>query len=132
MCLEYVRETFNLPIRYGSATEAWTNSTMKHTDTDFPAGCAVPIWFTIEIEPNGHVATLMPDGTVWSSSDLGTVPHHHPSIDDLIAYYAKWGKMTLNLLGWTEDVASYPVVANIAPPFDTQQFILDLFGPEGL
>lgn len=110
MCLQYVRQTFGLPIRYGSATEAWNNSTSQHQDTSFPAGCWVPIWFSIDIEPNGHVALLAPDGTVYSSSDNTNVPHHHPSIDDLVSYYAYWGKMQLTLLGWTEDVAGFPVV----------------------
>lgn len=110
-CLEYVRETFALPIRYGSATEAWNNSASQHPDWNFPAGLAVPIWFDIDIEPNGHVALLMPDLTVYSASDLTNTPHHHPSIADLIAYYARWGKMQLTYLGWTEDVAGYPVVS---------------------
>lgn len=111
MCLEYVRKTFDLPIRYGSATEAWNNSPSQHPDQDFPAGCWVPIWFAIDIEPNGHVALLAPDGTVYSSSDNGNIPHHHPSIADLINYYAYWGKMTLTFLGWSEDVAGYPVIS---------------------
>lgn len=111
-CLEYVRETFALPIRYGSATEAWNNSPSQHQDWNFPAGLWVPIYFAIDIEPNGHIALRVPDGTIWSSSDLTNVPHHHPSIDDLIAYYARWGKMQLTYLGWTEDVAGYPVVSS--------------------
>ncbi len=112
MCLQYVRQTFDLPIRYGSATQAWINSPAQHQDRDFPAGCWVPVWFAIDIEPNGHVALLAPDGTVYSSSDNGNVPHHHPGIDDLISYYAYWGKMQLTYLGWSEDVAGYPVVSN--------------------
>jgi hypothetical protein len=72
----------------------------------------VPIYFSIDIESNGHIALLVPDGTVWSSSDLTNVPHHHPSIADLIAYYARWGKMQLTYLGWSEDVAGYPVVSS--------------------
>lgn len=127
-CLEYVRTTYDLPIKYGSATEAWNNSTSKHLDTDFPAGCWTPVWFTIDTEPNGHVALLAPDGSVYSASDLTNNPHHHPDMTDLITYYAKWGNMVLTYLGWTEDVASYPVIANVAPPFDNDQFLIDLFG----
>lgn len=110
-CLEYVRQTFGLPIRYGSATEAWNNSPSQHQDWNFPAGLWVPVYFAIDVEPNGHIALLAPDGSVFSSSDLGTIPHHHPSIADLIAYYAYWGKMQLTYLGWSEDVAGYPVVS---------------------
>lgn len=110
-CLEYVRETFDLPIRFGSATEAWVNSPSQHQDWNFPSGMWVPIYFSIDIEPNGHIALLAPDLSVYSSSDLGSIPHHHPSIADLIGYYAYWGKMQLTYLGWSEDVAGYPVVS---------------------
>jgi hypothetical protein len=41
---------------------------------------------------------------------MTNTPHHHPDIQDLINYYAQWGKMRLTYLGWTEDVASYPVI----------------------
>lgn len=110
-CLQYVRESFGLPVRYGSATEAWQKSASQHRDRNFPTGMYVPVWFTIDIEPNGHVALLTPDGSVYSSSDMTNTPHHHPSIDELISYYARWGKMKLTYLGWTEDVAGYPVIA---------------------
>jgi hypothetical protein len=111
-CLEYVRNTFGLPIRYGSAAEAWEKSPSQHPDQNFPDGVDVPVFFAIDTEPNGHIALRMSDGSVYSSSDLGNIPHHHPSIDDLIAYYAYWGKMQLTYLGWSEDVAGFPVVSS--------------------
>jgi hypothetical protein len=52
----------------------------------------------------------MPDGSVYSTSDLSNVPHHHPSLADLEAYYAYYG-MTLTYRGWTEDVQDVPVIA---------------------
>lgn len=109
-CLEYVRNTFGLPIRYGSATEAWNNA-KQHPDRNFPDGMWLPIFFAIDIEPNGHIALLAPDQSVYSSSDYGNTPHHHPSIEDLINYYAVYGKMQLTYLGWAEDVAGFPVVS---------------------
>jgi len=48
---------------------------------------------------------------VFSTSDLGTVPHEHLDLSDLMNYYARYG-MTLTYLGWTEDVAGYPVLAD--------------------
>jgi hypothetical protein len=117
MCLQYVRQSYGLPARYGSATEAWNNSATKHRDMNFPAGVWVPLWFAIDTVPAGHVVHRAPDGTIWSSSDMTNVPHHHPSIDDLIVYYAKWGKMRLTYLGWTEDVASFPVVSSLPDVF---------------
>jgi hypothetical protein len=71
----------------------------------------VPVWFSLATEPAGHVALRTPDGSVYSSSDANTsTPHHHPSLDDLISYYAAGNPLTY--LGWTEDVASYPVIAD--------------------
>ena len=109
-CLQYVRETYGLPARYGSASEAWEKSSSQHADWNFPEGVWIPVWFSIDTVPEGHVALKAPDGSVYSSSDLGDIPHHHASIGDLEAYYAYYGGMTLTYLGWTEDVASYPVV----------------------
>jgi len=47
---------------------------------------------------------------VFSTSDLGSVPHQHLDLSDLMNYYARYG-MTLTYLGWTEDVAGYAVLA---------------------
>jgi hypothetical protein len=52
----------------------------------------------------------MPDGSVYSTSDLGNVPHHHPDLADLEAYYAHY-KMNLTYRGWTEDVCGFPVIS---------------------
>ena len=109
-CLMYVRQTFGLPARYASATEAWEASTTKHTGLDFPEGVAVPVWFGMDREPLGHVVLRMPDGSIYSTSDNSSIPHHHPNLSDLINYYAGWG-WPLTYRGWTEDVAGYPVIA---------------------
>jgi hypothetical protein len=55
---------------------------------------------------------MAPDGSVYSTSDLGTVPHHHLDLSDLMNYYARYD-MTLTYLGWTEDVAGYPVMTSL-------------------
>lgn len=108
-CLQYVREAFGLPARYPTATAAWEASTSKHRDRNFPAGVAVPVWYGLHREPAGHVVLLMPDGSVYSTSDNSTTPHHHPDLADLEAFYAGWG-WPLTYRGWTEDVAGYPVM----------------------
>lgn len=110
-CLQYVRQAFDLPARYGSATEAWERSTSQHKDRDFPSGVWVPVWYGLVDEPLGHVVLRAPDGSVYSTSDLGATPHHHPDLADLERYYAYYG-MTLTYRGWTEDVAGYPVIAS--------------------
>jgi len=110
-CLQYVRQAFNLPAAYPTATAAWEASASKHRDRNFPAGVWLPVWFSLANEPAGHVALMAPDGSVYSTSDLGTVPHHHLDLSDLMNYYARYD-MTLTYLGWTEDVAGYPVLTD--------------------
>lgn len=108
-CLKYVQDTFGLSAVYPTAIASWNASTTKHQDRNFPANCWVPVWFSLRDEPAGHVALLAPDGSVYSSSDPNTnVPHHHPSLDALITYYAKANPLTY--LGWTEDVEGTPVI----------------------
>lgn len=110
-CLQYVRQTFGLPARYGTATEAWEKSPTQHRDRNFPSGCWIPVWYGLDNEPAGHVVLRAPNGSVYSTSDLGNTPHLHPDLGDLERYYAYYG-MTLTYRGWTEDVAGYPVIAN--------------------
>jgi len=109
-CLEYVNNAFGVPAVYGSATAAWDASTTKHYARDFPAGVWLPVWYGLANEPLGHVVLRAPDGSVYSTSDLTNVPHHHPSLDELESYYAYYG-MPLTYRGWTEDVEGTPVVA---------------------
>jgi len=110
-CLQYVRQAFGLPAAYPTATAAWEASESKHRDRNFPKGVWLPVWFSLANEPAGHVALRSPSGTVFSTSDLGTVPHEHLDLADLMNYYARYG-MTLKYLGWTEDVAGYPVLTD--------------------
>jgi hypothetical protein len=111
MCLQYVRQAFGLPIRYGSATEAWNNSPSQHRDRNYPSGVWFPVWWALDTNVYGHVALVAPDGSVYSTSNLNPYPlKKHPSIADVEAYYARYG-MTLTYRGWTEDVAGYPVIA---------------------
>jgi len=110
-CLQYVRQAFGLPARYGSATEAWENSPSQHLGRDVPAGLWVPVWYAVNGVPEGHVALVAPDGAVYSTTDNTATPHHHPDLADLEAYYAYYGP-ALTWRGWTEDVAGYPVITN--------------------
>lgn len=109
-CLQYVRQAFGLPARYATATAAWEGSNSQHRDRNYPAGVWIPVWYGLDREPAGHVVLLAPDGSVYSTSDNTTTPHHHPSLADLEDYYAGWG-WPLTYRGWTEDVAGFPVVS---------------------
>lgn len=119
MCLQYVRQAFGLPLRYGSATEAWNNSPSQHRDRNYPQGVWFPVWWALDKNVNGHVALVAPDGSVYSTSNLDPNPvKHHPSISDVEAYYAYYG-MTLTYRGWTEDVAGYPVISTDSINFES-------------
>lgn len=114
MCLQYVRQSYGLPLRYGSATEAWNNSPSQHQDRNFPQGVWFPVHYGLASNVNGHIVNVTPDGSVYSTSDLAPNPvHHHPSLADLEAYYAYYG-VPLTYRGWTEDVAGYPVIAPVS------------------
>lgn len=111
MCLQYVRQTFGLPARYASATEAWLNSPSQHRDRDYPQGVWFPVWWALDKNVNGHVALVAPDGRVYSTSNLNPNPLKvHPNVADVEAYYARYG-FTLTYRGWTEDVAGTPVIS---------------------
>jgi hypothetical protein len=110
MCLQYVRQTFGLPARYGSATEAWNNSPSQHRDRNYPKGVWFAVWWELDKNVNGHVALVAPDGRVYSTSNLNPNPLKvHPNVADVEAYYARYG-FTLTYRGWTEDVAGTPVI----------------------
>lgn len=132
-CLQYVRQTFGLNGLYPNATAGWIAARRKHYDWNFPAGLSVPVWFGIDKEPRGHVILLQPDGSVYSTSDDSTIPHHHPSISDLMAYYAG-ADLPLTYRGWTEDIEGVSVVSadsiNPSSSTTTSEGDLDMSGAE--
>lgn len=109
-CLQYVRQAFDLPAMYPTATAAWEASTSKHRDRNYPTGVWFAVWWSIDGVPAGHVALVDPRGRVFSTSDLDPTPIHiHPNVADVENYYARHG-LTLRYRGWTEDVAGTPVI----------------------
>lgn len=109
-CLQYVREAFSIyPGVYPTATFGWLNSPTQHRDMNFPAGVWIPLWFGIATVPEGHVVLMAPDGSIYSTSDDSTIPHHHPNLADLMGYYAYYG-LPLTYRGWTEDIETVTVV----------------------
>jgi hypothetical protein len=115
-CLQYVRQAFGLPAKYGTAIEAWNASRFKHRDYNFPAGAWVPLWFTVKGVPAGHVVLRAPDGRIYSTTALGrTTATIHPNLAHLMSVYAG-ADLALTYQGWTEDVASYLVVKAVSTP----------------
>ncbi|ATW59947.1 hypothetical protein SEA_WALTZ_70 [Arthrobacter phage Waltz] len=125
-CLQYTREAFGIPKGvYPSATSGWANAKYRHPGELPPSGVWTPLWFSMTKEPLGHVVVGAPDGSVYSTSDPSSTPHHHPSLADLMGYYAYWG-LPLTYLGWSEDVENVRVVQPTATYTDDQKFLLDL------
>lgn len=107
-CLKYVRETFGAAAVEPSATAGWANADFKHRDKNFP-NAWVPLWFSLDTTPLGHVVLRSPRGVIYSTSSLANTPYVHPNLDHLMAYYAKY-KMNLTYLGWSEDISNVRVV----------------------
>jgi len=119
-CLQYVRQAFNLPVKYPTATAAWNASRFKHRDQAFPAGVWLPLWFAVKGVPEGHVVLRAPDGRIYSTTALGrTTATIHPNLAHLMSIYAGAG-LALTYLGWTEDVADYLVVKPVPTPQNVQ------------
>lgn len=108
--MQYVRETFGItPGVYPTATSGWDNAEHKHTDFDFPDAW-VPLWFSMEGVPAGHVVLRSPDGQIYSTTNKDQyTPRIHPSLDDLMGVYARAG-LSLTYLGWSEDIETVSVM----------------------
>ncbi|QIG76012.1 hypothetical protein EVC23_013 [Rhizobium phage RHph_N3_8] len=103
-CLQYVRETFGIAQGvYPTASSGWENAEFTHQDQNFPDAW-VPLWFSMEGVPAGHVVLRSPGGKIWSTTNAGQyTPRIHPSLDDLLGVYERAG-LALTYLGWSEDI----------------------------
>jgi hypothetical protein len=114
--LQYVRQTFGLPAVEPSATAGWANAKFKHTDKNFPDAW-VPLWFSIDTIPEGHVVLRAPDGRIYSTSTNTKTPYVHPNLDHLIWFYGDrvepQYRLNLRYLGWSEDISNTRVVENV-------------------
>lgn len=108
-CLQAVREAFGVAAKYGTAMEDWQSGN-QHVGTP-PTGIAVPVYFSLGIEPAGHVAISLPDGRVASSTKNGTHKglYIHPDLQDLVNIYAKYNQ-GCTYLGWSTEVNDTPVI----------------------
>jgi len=115
-CLKYVRQAFGAPAVEPSATAGWHNAKFKHEDYNFPNDVWVPLWFSIDTIPEGHVVLRAPDGRIYSTSTPGNTPYVHPNLEHLIWYYGPrvepQYQLTLRYLGWSEDISNVRVVIN--------------------
>jgi hypothetical protein len=109
LCLKFVRECFNVPAFEATAMDAW-NKGHKIMGTP-PFGVDVPVYFSLENNPAGHVAVRLADGRVASSSQAGkhSAPFYHGSIDALIKYYGQG----IKYLGWSDVLGGTQIVKEV-------------------
>lgn len=110
LCLANVRKGYGIGAKYPDATTAW-NNTQQHRDRNFPAGCAVPIFFnwTGKVEGVtknwGHVGVRLADGRFWTDGKF------YQSVGTLMAFYLKNGNPSY--LGWGESLNGVPIVKSV-------------------
>jgi hypothetical protein len=96
---------------YVSAAAHWIAKKGNHPGELPPVGITVPVFFKLGNVPEGHIAIMLDDRYVASSTQAGyhTQGYLHKNIDDLISLYGKYnGGCTY--LGWSEYVAGVQVV----------------------
>lgn len=112
LCLAAVQDSFHVKHIYPTASAEWAAQPTKHTDRP-PSGIDCPVYFTLQGEPAGHVASQLKNGTVASSSLSGTHKglYIHANIDALLKFYsAVW---VIKYIGWGEYSGLTQVVKQI-------------------
>lgn len=105
-CLQNVRRGYGIPAYYSTARKAW-NGTQQHKDRNFPAGCAVPVFWSLHLTLDGvyadygHIAVRLADGRIWTDG------RYYANVDTLNAGYLG-GKGVY--LGWGESVNNVKVI----------------------
>lgn len=113
-CLMFVRSSFNVGSRYGSAATAYANTNRRHTSWPPPKG--VPVWF------NGptyfdHVALSIGDGTCWTNDYV-----RRGKIDrvGILTISRGWGAP---YRGWSEDINEVRIYTPPLPIIDISNVV---------
>lgn len=97
LCLQFTREAYAIPSKYGDAAEAWDHAQHKHktsSTSGIPYG--VPIWFDSPESSHGHVAVYVGDGRmITTHASTNTIGN------DAVSQWIGWG---YRLLGWSDDI----------------------------
>lgn len=131
LCLKFIEDEFQTPHNptgraNDCATDEWNASVYKHTDQNFPAGVAVPIWFSYSATIDGiyknwgHVATRLPDGSFYCSPYQNGMPSAH--FTDFNIFKQKY---KADFVGWSEDLAGVRIVEEINMPTIATADIVD-------
>lgn len=94
-CLMFVRSSFGVPAKFGSAYLGYLHTDRRHTSWPPPKG--VPVWYRGP-GPAWHVALSIGDGTCWSNDYV-----RRGRIDrvGILTIARGWGAP---YLGWSEDI----------------------------
>lgn len=113
----------------GIYTGAWDENYGggNHPGELSPTGFYVAVYFELGSTPAGHVAIMLPDGRVASSTQSGyhTTAYIHPNLQDLIDIYAKYND-GCTYLGWSEYIGKLQVVKGENMPTISQAEYDDL------
>lgn len=112
-CLKTVRQYYNVPSKYGTATQSWFEADHKHFSSDgrdAPRGA--PVWWTGGSSGAGHIAISCGGGVCMSTDwkEAGKVNYAH--INDITSHW------NLNYKGHTREVNDV-VVWQPSPPKTT-------------
>ena len=111
-CLQNVRLGFGAPVKWEYARQDWEHNLGRHPNQDFPAGVAVPVYFswtgTLDGVKRdwGHVAVRLPDGRIWTDGK------YYANVSTLASNYLSGG----TYLGWGESVNGVRVVEYVPEP----------------
>lgn len=112
-CLKYVQDAFGTDHPYPSAIDAWNANygNGNHPGELPPGGKTVPVFFSLGNVPAGHVAIMLDDSEVASSTQSGNHPqgYIHSNLQDLINIYGKYNG-GCSYLGWSEYVGTVHVL----------------------
>lgn len=109
-CLRTIRQTYNVPSKYGTATLSWEAADHKHfasRGTDVPRGA--PVWWTGGSSGAGHIAISCGGGVCISTDWAEPGRLAYARIDDITSLW------NLNFKGYTREVNDI-VVWRPTPP----------------
>lgn len=112
-CLMFVRMSFNVGPRYGSAITAYYNTNSRHTS--WPPPKAVPVWWAGG--RYGHVALSIGDGTCWSNDYVrrGKI--------DRVRISSITNGWNYRYLGWSEDINEVKIYVPAQPILDISNVV---------
>ena len=108
-CLRNVRLGYGIASKYANAITAW-NKTQQHKNKSFPAGVAVPLFYTYRND--GHINVRLADGRIWNDGKIFANFDAYMKVSTV--GYLGWGESVndVRVIEYTPDRRSVTVTAN--------------------